>query len=202
MTRRSVPVLRVLQWALIVLGLAWIGISLVLVARGLDTAREQRTRQQSEISALQDAIARANEKLTDSGQSPVPVPSSSPQQGAQGDTGDQGPSGPAGKDGSPGPAGADGPPGPSGPSGSNGKDGANGADCLPGSDGTAGATGPQGPAGPEGPQGPQGATGPAGADGAAGPSCPAGATPTDVLVWTQMSELDPPEWRPATLCLK
>lgn len=141
----------VLVQLLVIAGLLW-GLN------QLQTGTDQRTRQASEITALQAGLEEANSRLEAQGEPPVPVPEveqgeTPPPQIIIGEPGRQGERGPAGVRG---PQGRTGPPGEVGPSGADGAPGSTGAS---GADGEPGATGPQGEPGPQGAPGATGATG-------------------------------------------
>jgi hypothetical protein len=195
------PSRRVLVWGAWTVGLLIVGVIIWMmwllftlqddVARAdsdRDALREANTAQDATIATQQSALDKANQRLRDAGEQPVPVPEvPDAVPGPAGAPGARGPAGASivGPVGPRGPAGAAGksvvgPPGPAGPVGPAGADG----DSIVGPKGEAGAPGPKGEAGAAGPKGEPGANGDTGPTGPVGPAGPQG-TPGVITVVTQ-----------------
>ncbi|MGL5826894.1 MAG: hypothetical protein ACRCYU_19100 [Nocardioides sp.] len=157
---------RIPYWAFGVVAAVLVLAPLVWVVASISTRVD---RQQSDIEKLYVTVLKANTRLEDADEKPVPVPPL--------DTDVEAPI--------PGPPGAEGPEGSKGDPGRNGERGGAGPRGLRGASGLPGqsVTGPQGPQGPQGEpgergpqgeQGPQGLRGEQGLPGEQGPQGPPG----------------------------
>lgn len=174
-----------------------IGLGIVYLVYRQDSANAEADAMAGSITELSAAVAEANNRLTQAGESPVSVPDVPTPETVRGADGQQGRPGEDGQDGRDGVDGEDGLPGEQGQPGKDGKEGPAGRPGEPGKDGTAGVDGAPGAPGPP-PTAEQmlaalerfcgerdGCRGPAGNDGAqgpAGPACPDGYVPTPMNV--------------------